>query len=517
MKLTNGKITLIMHGLLALLIHATASAQQPTPQPTVPQPSAGGTKVIESSFRTIRSVSGPRVIEDRGRSAVEDPRTVFYVPADTQIVVSFTWEGPAGSHHFEGLWKNPSGKVVMISDFDYATAQPRFSAYFRMLLSENPATGVWALEARIDGETVGTHNFQIVAASRADNPVPMSRVLPPAEIYKRASVATVFIENINQKGERRSVGSGFFIGPNYLLTAFQTIDRASKVRIVTPAGQRLEAQDVAAWNRRQDWIILKVPTNEQFSLPAAPSESWAIGDRCYVLDAPSEGNRVLIETSLIGKQTVSGAGDRLNISDTLSRRALGSPLLNDKAEVIGLVGGSVIPGSAFLEDQVFSVRNLASTSRGTLAVPMSLVVAPTSADSTTTIDSLAKSGQFTPPLVGNDDVLSGTLSRKLNRKTDPPQPIEERSEFSRQDTRAALLVTWLPKQKRKGVLSLRLYDIDNHLLTESQGKKKISIIPQKLSYTFWELNLINLAPGIYRIDISLDADAVWRTFFRIVD
>jgi hypothetical protein len=330
-------------------------------------------------------------------------------------------------------------------------------------------------------------------------------------------MATVFIENINQRGERRSVGSGFFVRPNYVLTAFQTIDGASKVRIVTPAGQRVEAQDIAAWNRRQDWIILKVTPNEQSSLPAAPSESWAIGDRCYVLDAPSEGNRVLMETSIIGKLAVSGAGHRLNISDTLSRRALGSPLLNDKAEVIGFVGGSVIPGSAFLEDQVLFVRNLSNTSRGTLIVPMSLVVAPNSADSGTTIDSLAKSGQFTPPLVGNEDVLNGTLSRNLNRKIDPPQPIEERSEFSRQDTRAVLLVTWLPKQKRKGIPSLKLYDLDNRLLSASAGKKKISVNPQKLSYTSWELNLVGLVPGVYRIDVSLDADAVWRTFFRIAD
>jgi len=506
-----------MPGLLALVIYTTATGQQPKPQPTAPQPSAGGTKAIESSIRAIRSVSGPRVTEDRGRYSVEDPRTLFYVPADSQIVVYFTWEGPTGSHHFEGLWKNPTGKVVMISDFDYAPDQPRFSAYFRMLLGDNPATGVWSLEARIDGETVGTHAFEIVAATRPDSPIPTNRMLPPSDIYKRASVATVFIENINQMSERRSVGSGFFIGPNRLLTAFQTIDGASKVRIITPAGQRLEAQEVVAWNRRQDWIILKVSSNEEVSLPAASSESWTIGDRCYVLDAPAEGNRVLIETSLIGKQTVIGSGDRLNISDTLSRRALGSPLLNDKAEVIGFIGGSVIPGSAFLEDQVFSIRNSASTSRGTLAVPMNLVVASSSAGSPTTIDALAKSGQFTPPLVGNDDVLSGTLSRNLNRKIDPPQSIEERSEFSRQDTRAILLVTWLPKQKRKGIPSLRLYDLDNHVLTESPGKKRISVNPQKLSYTAWELNLVNLAPGIYRIDVSLDADPVWRTFFRVVD
>ncbi len=516
MRLTNLKKILLTQAWLALLIPAIANGQETKPQPTPTQPSAGGAQATESRFRLIRAVSGSRIIEDGGRHTVDDPRTVFYLPADKQVAVYFTWEGPAGPHHFEGTWKNPSGKIVLVSDFDYKSEQPRFGGYFIMLLDEKTPTGIWALEARIDGETAGTHNFQVAAATRPDNPIPVSRVLQPSDIYRRASAASVFIENINQLGERRSVGSGFFIGPDRLLTAFQVIDGASKVRIVTPAGQRLEAQEVVAWNRRQDWAILKVATDNAAALQSAASDSWTIGDRCYVLDVPAEGNRILIESSLIGKQTMSGAGDRLNVAENLSRRTLGSPLLNDQGEVIGLIGGNLIPAEAFLEDQTIAARGLGSASRGTLAVPISLISPPSASNQPTTIDDLARSGQFTPPLMGNEDVLNGTLSRNLNRKIDPPQPIEERSEFSRQDGRAILLVTWLPKQKRKGTPTLRLYDLDNRLVNESSGKK-ISVSPQKLSYTSWELNLMNLSPGIYRIDILLNTDTVWRTFFRIAE
>ncbi len=80
-----------------------------------------------------------------------------------------------------------------------------------------------------------------------------------------------------------------------------------------------------------------------------------------------------------------------------------------------------------------------------------------------------------------------------------------------------VLVTWLPKQKRKGIPSLHLYTLDNNLLNKSPGTKKISVNPQKLSYTAWEVPLLNLPPGVYRVDVLLDADTVWRTFFRIVD
>jgi len=105
----------------------------------------------------------------------------------------------------------------------------------------------------------------------------------------------------------------------------------------------------------------------------------------------------------------------------------------------------------------------------------------------------------------------------VNRKTDPPQPIDEKSEFSRADNQGVLLITWLPKEKRKGIPSLRLYDLDNHLLNETQNKKKITVNPNKLSYSAWELNFVTLPVGIYRLDVSLEGDIVWRTFFSMVE
>lgn len=220
LKLMNAKLGLIVAVSFVLLSHAPASGQEPKPSPSASQTTGGGGRAAEPSFRVVRSVSGTKVLEQGGRYAVEDPRTVFYAPADKQIIVYFTWEGPAGAHHFEGLWKNPTGKIAMTSDFDYQPDQPRFGGYFKMLLGDAPATGVWTLEARIDGESAGTHSFQITMAPRPDDLPSTSarRFLNPTEIYNRAAAASVLIENFNQRTARRNVGSGFFIGPGRLLT-----------------------------------------------------------------------------------------------------------------------------------------------------------------------------------------------------------------------------------------------------------------------------------------------------------
>ena len=493
------------------------TAQEQKPPASAQQTSGGGGIAAEPVFRVVRSVSGTKISEQGGRYVVEDPRTVFYAPDDRQIVVYFTWEGPSGKHHFEGLWKDPAGKIAMSSDFDYQSDQPRFGGYFRMLVGDAPATGVWTMEARIDGETAGTHTFQITNTPRPENvtTTPTRKFLAPSEIYNRAAAASVAIENINKKGLRRNIGTGFVIGPDKLLTAFQVIDDAAKVRVVGPQGQQIDVTEVVSWNRRQDWVILKVALDNIAPLERAAADSWAVGDRCYFLDVPSEGNRVLIETSLIGKHALGAAGNRINVADSANRRAVGSPVLNEYGEVIGLLGGNLIPGAAFLEDLGFGARsNLLGVTRGTLTVPINLV--DESARSAT-IEGLASSGQFMPALVSTQSVLHGTLARSVNTKTTPPQAVEERIEFSRANSKGVLFLTWLPVEKRKGRPSLRLYDLDNRLITEEQNKKKITVTPTKLSYSLWDVNFGGLPAGIYRLDVLLETDIVWRMFFRMVE
>jgi S1-C subfamily serine protease len=509
----------ILSLVILLSVVWCVKAQDPKPTPVPPQAGGGGAAMTESTFRLVRSVAGTKIVQDSGRLVIEDPRTVFYAPADKEIIVYFTWEGPPGQHHFEGMWKNPQSRVTMTSEFDYTSAERRFGGYFKMLPGEAPAAGLWTLEARIDGETAGSHQFEIVVAPRPENVgnAKARRALGPSEIYNRAAAASVLIENINAKGARRNIGTGFFIGPGRLLTAFQVIDAAAKVRVSGPQGRMIEVTDVLAFNRRQDWIILKVPLENMPALERNTSEAPGVGERVYFLDVPAEGNRVLVETSLIGKQDLGPAGDRINIADTTNRRAVGSPLLNEYGEVIGLVGGTLVPGAAFLEDLAFGARSnsLGMTSRGTLAVPITLINDSTTAS--TTIDGLLRDGQFMPALVSTQSVLSGTLARTVNKKADPPNPIDEKIEFSRANPQGVLFLTWLPKEKRKGYPSLRLYDLDNKLIGEMLNKKKITVDPNKISYSLWELNLAQLQPGIYRIDVLLDGDFVYRTFFRMVE
>jgi hypothetical protein len=55
------------------------------------------------------------------------------------------------------------------------------------------------------------------------------------------------------------------------------------------------------------------------------------------------------------------------------------------------------------------------------------------------------------------------------------------------------------------------------LINEAPNKKKITVNPNKLSHSAWDLTFGNLPAGIYRLDVLLEGDIVWRTFFRTVE
>jgi hypothetical protein len=163
---------------------------------------------LMKSYRVLRSVSGSTGHEDSGRYIIDDPRSVFVAGKDAKVTVYFEWEGRTGPHHFEGLWKSPEGKIVLISDFRYEAKTTQFSGYWSMLLSEATPSGEWNLEARIDGEFAGTHSF-VISGSPSSASASGPPLLSSADIYQKAFDTTVTIEKIDANGTPASRASGF--------------------------------------------------------------------------------------------------------------------------------------------------------------------------------------------------------------------------------------------------------------------------------------------------------------------
>ena len=250
------RITLL---LLSVLVGSTQCVAQTNPTPSssgaVAGPAAPG-------FRMLRATAGTKGVEQHGRFFISDPRTVFHLIDDHKVIVEFEWDGPVGPHKFEGLWKDPSGKVVIVSDFQFETKTTPFAGYFTMLMDEDATTGIWTIDSRIDGQTAGSYSFEIIAGA-GTTPVPTARIpLNSTDIYREAQAATAFVEKMDTHGKEFGRGSGFSLGSGRVLTTFGNIDGASELRLVFGGGQTITTTQVIAWNRLQDWAVLKVDAPE---------------------------------------------------------------------------------------------------------------------------------------------------------------------------------------------------------------------------------------------------------------
>ena len=482
---------------------------------------AGGVQPSAPLFRVVRSVSGSKGMPQGGRFVMDDPRSVFYAHQDKQVIVYFEWEGPRGPHKFEGFWKDPSGKLVIVSDFQYEATSNQFAGYWTMLLSDGATPGIWTLEARIDGESAGSHTFEVTAAPGAPAEPPARRFPSASEIYSEALKATVFVQKLSANGDVAETHSGFFLADGMLVTAFEAIDGASRLRLILADGRRVDSDKVVAWSRWQDWAILRVDSDKLPHLDPAKAASGDVGDRCFFLDVASEGNRVIVDENVTGKNEFPGAGPRLNVSFPSTRQAIGSPLLNEYGDVMGMVGGALMPGATSLDtielvSTGIPMAGATSVIRGGLAVPIEPILQKLKTGETHPLAELWTLGQFITPLTAKEFVSYGVTSLGVDKKGGMPWPKERREQFSHRDGNASLFVLWDSKEKRKGLTTLRLYNIDNKLLSEAKPLK----VDLKVGVQFmssWDIPVTNLPAGMYRLDVFLDNGPAWRGFFRLVE
>lgn len=483
-----------------------------------PQQDTNTSQTQASPFRLINSVSGSKEVTKNAQETIVDPRTVFHVPEDNQIVVVFQLEGPTGAHHLEGRWRNPEGKIVSVGDVDMQTYTPKFFCYFSLSLPDSVTSGLWAVELQIDGYPSGAHTFQIISAPK---PAPPPTVTPPtaADVYQQAVAASVFIDNQDSNGELVRQGSGFFIGKNLLLTAFQIIDGANSLQIGFPDGTHATVNQVLAWNRRQDWAILKVDAPKVQPLERAKAGSWKVGDVCYLLGAPNESSRTIQNVGITGIQETADTGERLSTSWTGEPLAIGSPLLDDYGRVVGVLGGNLLPGVESLRRSgvtEFILAGVAPENSGTpLVVPISAIPEQSNSSQPVTLSALAAQGLFIKPLSRDSQVMSGVLCRNYQELGHVAySPVGQTFQFSRANDSLAVVITWTPDRKTKATMQFQVYDLDNHPVGETR-LEKISLEPRVTASSAVKIALSSLRPGMYRIDLLLGDAPQWREFFRV--
>lgn len=384
-----------------------------------------------------------------------------------------------------------------------------------MPLLENSPAGLWTFESRVDGESAGELRFEIVSAKRPADAAKEEAPPTPAEIYSHAVAATALIEKLDEKGQPIGAGSGFLTADGSLFTAFRVIDGAHTLRIQFADGTRIQTDSVAGWNRRQDWVILKVNAGKNSVLQAADSKSWSIGDHCYWLDTKTDGGRVISDGQIVGKESREGWGQRISISNTFNTAATGGPLLNERGEVLGMLGGalpeSLVP-QVMRDASAYAAGGTTYTIAAS-AIPISLLVPPPNL-TPATLQTLWTNGQFTAPVTASRNVMFGMLTEGKPTKGRAPFIKEMKNDFTRHDDLATAYVSLQSMDTLKSTVQMRMYDADNRVISSGEPVK-ITLRRGETQDRYWSFAIGPLNPAIYRVDVLVGESVAWRTYFRV--
>jgi hypothetical protein len=465
----------------------------------------------------IRSSSGTEGNEQGGVYVIKDPRTSFHFPDDERVIVQFEWEGEPGHHEFEGRWKNADGKTVMVSEFEYESPGRRFGAYWILELKENVKPGLWALEAVVDGQVAGMHAFQILSEATPEDLQAGRPRLTPSEIYEKLVISTVFVDKFSEAGEKLGTASGYVLRDERVLTVFQAIDGATAVRVRLADGTEVEVNQVTAWNRLENWALLIAPTISAASLDTAPSDAFAIGDQCYSLGTPTDTVRVLRECRLVGRQATEYVGERINLELSIDDSMVGGPIVDGYGDVIAIVTqGDLIPGVTSIGNRYTSRPSnlpyaILNQSFGARVGPLS---ATGFSEETASFGELRAKHQFLEPLVENEHLGSGTLTRGIDRSDKKhPRPLDD--VFELPPGTISVFLRWNPLAKFESQLRVRVYNLENELLLETEPAK-VKLKAYDMAYGMLELDTSRLKAGIYRVDAVLTEGTCWRSFFKII-
>jgi hypothetical protein len=480
---------------------------------------AGGVAASVPQVRLVRGVVGAKGEQRNGGFVMTEPRSLFYVPDDREVIVYFVWESVIGKHHCEGTVRGPNGQFANMSSFDYNAGQPRFAGYWKVPLSDSTSPGTWVFETHVDGESAGQVTFQVVPGAKPAN-LPVASALPStADIYKLAVSSSVSIDSLDPGGKLIKRGSGVFFKQGLVATSFRVVEGASALRLRFSDGKEIRVEQLAVWNRRQDWAIFAVDSPSASIVKLADPKSWNIGDHCYWLDVNPDGARVIHDGQIVGMQSPPRSGDRINISGIYSRWSLGGPLLNEQGQMIGLLGGAF--PDALLSDYASDPQsNTPDFNMGTLGgIAIAANLLPTSAPgSSRTLPDILSSGDMMPVVSKQQMINFGLLSS--GPASDPKQhaavPHNWKSTFQRGDASAIAIMAFTNNKNIKSTTTIKLYDLDNHLVATGKTEK-LNISRGQPAERTWTLPLANLPAGFYRVDILVADDIAWRQYFKITD
>ncbi len=224
------------------------------------------------------------------------------------------------------------------------------SLYYETLMDDDIISCKWdndwensnRIGLTITPNSVGTETI-IITSDLSDDQVfinvtvvetPNMRVKLDAEaVYESCSPSIVEITAMD--GEYSSLGSGFFIGEDMIVTNYHVIEGSDKIVVRTADEKKYNVDTILGYNANLDLAILKLDKKIQ---PISISRDKAkVGQTIYTLGSPLGLTGTMTKGMISTASRVMEDGvNYIQIDAAISPGNSGGPLVNEYGEVIGI-------------------------------------------------------------------------------------------------------------------------------------------------------------------------------------
>jgi len=164
------------------------------------------------------------------------------------------------------------------------------------------------------------------------------------EIAQRAYQSTVFLTT--RSAEALALGSGFVVAKNTVATNHHVIEDARTIVVRTissDSDQTYSVQKVLAADRTEDLALLRVDGLSLPPLALSDGSDLAVGDAIYVVSNP-KGMTGTFSSGIISAFREWQGRRLIQVTAPVSSGSSGGPVVNQQAQVVGVVMGAIEDG-----------------------------------------------------------------------------------------------------------------------------------------------------------------------------
>lgn len=166
----------------------------------------------------------------------------------------------------------------------------------------------------------------------------------------------------------QSLGSGFAVGKNYIITNAHVIDDVENVKVESYNGE-IQDGTIVSIDNALDIAVIGISGVSFVPLEIADLQKISVGDNVYAIGAPNSLAYTLTKGIVSSKDRVAGGQKYIQTDAAINSGNSGGPLLNDDGAVVGVNSyklshsegiGLAIPIStvvSFLENKKINVND----------------------------------------------------------------------------------------------------------------------------------------------------------------